>query len=162
MPRPQSGSSGPTLRKSQRPCGRLQNCLARQDSQKSYIPSQLYEIAKNGKKTGGFTHVLAYKSPTTPFFALKYLTRYTHETFFEEYTNFEAHYLSCCRDIPLQSFRSHILPQPHGLGLRLDISAISDGYEAIQGVQSHRSTCLLCNHSITGVFIGRVVPPPDY
>ncbi len=57
------------------------------------------------------------KSPKTPFFALKYLTRYTHETFFEEYTNFEGHYLSRCRDIPLQSFGSHIRPQPHGLGL---------------------------------------------
>jgi hypothetical protein len=88
------------------------------DSQKSYIPSQLYEIAKNGEKTGDFTHILAYKSPKTPFFALKYLTRYTHETFFEEYTDFEAHYLSRCRDIPLQSFESQIRPQPHGLGLK--------------------------------------------
>ncbi len=76
----------------------------------TYIPSQLYEIAKNGEKTGGFVHVLAYKSPKTLFFALKYLTRYTHEMFFEEYTNFEAHYLSRCRDIPLQSFGSHISP----------------------------------------------------
>jgi hypothetical protein len=71
------------------------------------------------KKQGGFAHVLAYKLPKTPFFALKYLTRYTHETFFEEYTNLEGHYLSCCRDIPLQSFGSHIRPQPHGLGLTL-------------------------------------------
>ncbi len=82
------------------------------------VPSQSYEIAKNGEKTGGFAHVLAYKSPKTPFFALKYLTRYTHKTFFEEYTNFEGHYLSRCRDIPLQSFGSHIQPQPHGLGLK--------------------------------------------
>jgi hypothetical protein len=48
------------------------------------------------------------------------------------------------------------------LPLRLDISDISDGYEAILGVQSRRSACMLCYHSITGVFIGRVVPPPDY
>ncbi len=41
----------------------------------------------------GFVYVLAYKSLKMPFFAQKYLTRYTHETFFEEYTNFEAHYL---------------------------------------------------------------------
>ncbi len=81
------------------------------------IPSQPYEIANNSEKTGGFAHVLASKSPKTPFFALKYLTRYTHKTFFEEYTNFEAHYLSHCRDIPLQSFGSHIRSQPHGLGL---------------------------------------------
>ncbi len=79
------------------------------------IPSQPYEIAKNGD----FAHVLAYKSPKTPFFALKYLTRYTHETFFEKYTNFQGQYLSHCRDIPLQSFGSHIRPQPHGLGLNL-------------------------------------------
>jgi hypothetical protein len=56
--------------------------------ERSYIPSQPYEIAKNGEKTGGFAHVLAFKSPKTPFFTQKYLTRYTHETFFEEYTNF--------------------------------------------------------------------------
>jgi hypothetical protein len=85
--------------------------------ERSYIPSQPYKIAKNGEKTGGFAHVLAYKSPKMPFFAQKYLTRYTHETFFEEYTNFQAHYLSHCIVIPLQSFGSHIRPQPHGLGL---------------------------------------------
>ncbi len=62
-------------------------------------------------------HVLAYKAPKTPFFTHKYLTRYTHEMFFEECTNFEAHYLSHCWAIPLQSFGSHIRPQPHGLGL---------------------------------------------
>ncbi len=71
------------------------------------------------RKTGGFAHILAYKSPKMPFFALKYLTRYTHETLFEEYTNFEGHYLSHCREIPLQSFGSHIRPQPHGLGLTM-------------------------------------------
>jgi hypothetical protein len=70
-------------------------------------PPEMYE---NGKKTGGFTHVLANNSPKTPFFAQKYLTRCTHETFFEEYINFEAHYLSHCRVIPLQSFGSHIRP----------------------------------------------------
>jgi hypothetical protein len=73
---------------------------------------------ENGEKTGGFTHVLANNLPKMPFFAQKYLTRYTHETFFEEYMNFETHYLSHCRVIPLQSFGSHIRPQPHGLGLK--------------------------------------------
>jgi hypothetical protein len=53
--------------------------------ERSYLPSQPYKIAKNGEKTGCVAHVLAYNSPKTPFFALKYLTRYTHETFFEEY-----------------------------------------------------------------------------
>ncbi len=47
-----------------------------------YKPSQQYEIAKNGEKTGAFAHVLAYKAPKTLLFAHKYLTRYTHETFF--------------------------------------------------------------------------------
>ncbi len=140
MPWPQSGSSGPTLRKSQRPCGRLQNCLTRRllaggvpspgvVVERSYIPSQPYEIAKNGKKTGGFAHILAYNSPKTPFFALKYLTRYTHETFFKEYINFKIfRNLSHCGVIPVQSFGSHIRPQPHGLGLRV--------YEIKQGVFS--------------------------
>ncbi len=53
--------------------------------ERSYMPSQPYEIAKYVKKMAGFAHVLAYNSPKTPFFALKYLTRYTHEMFFEEY-----------------------------------------------------------------------------
>jgi phage pi2 protein 07 len=43
---------------------------------------------KKTAKKGGFVHFLAEKSPKTPFFAQKYLTRYTHEMFFEEYINF--------------------------------------------------------------------------
>ncbi len=93
-------------------------------SQKSNKPSKLPERYENGEKTGGFAHVLANESPKTPFFAQKYLTRYTHETFFKEYMNFETHYLSHCRVIPLQSFRSHIRPQPHGLGLTLSLTAL--------------------------------------
>jgi hypothetical protein len=89
-------------------------------SQKPNKPSKPPEIDKNSEKTGSFAHILAYKLPNTPFFAQKYLTRYTHETFFEEYMNFEAHHLSLCRVIPLQSFKSHICPQPHGLGLRVN------------------------------------------
>ncbi len=128
MPRPQSGSSGPTLRKSQRPCGRLQNCLARRllaggvpgpggwwrDSQKSYITSQQYEIGKNGEKTGGFAHVLAYKSPKTPFFAHKYILNkiYSRDVFLGTHK-----FLSSLLK-PVLSFGSHIRPQPHRLGLR--------------------------------------------
>jgi hypothetical protein len=33
------------------------------------MPLEMYE---NGEKTGGFAHVLAEKSPKTPFFAQKY------------------------------------------------------------------------------------------
>ncbi len=58
--------------------GGLQNCLARRllaggvpgpgvVVKRSYIPSQPYEMAKNGKKTGGFAHVLAYNSPKLRF-----------------------------------------------------------------------------------------------
>ncbi len=55
-------------------------------------------------------HVLAYKLPKTLFFTQKYLTRYTHEMFFEEYINFKiVDYLSHCGVI--------LCPQPHGLGL---------------------------------------------
>jgi hypothetical protein len=87
--------------------------------ERSYIPSQPYEIAKNGEKTGGFAHVLAYKSPKTPFFALKYLIKYTHKTFFKKYINFKIfRNFSHCGVIPVQSFGSHLCPQPHGLGLR--------------------------------------------
>jgi hypothetical protein len=51
---------------------------------KVVMPPVMYE---NGKKTGGFAHFLAYKSTKTPFFAPKYLTKYTPETSFEEYIN---------------------------------------------------------------------------
>jgi hypothetical protein len=72
---------------------------------------------------GGFTHCLAYKSPKTPFFAQKYFTRYTQETFFEENINFKIfHNLSHCGVIPVQSFRSHIRLQPPGLGLITELS----------------------------------------
>jgi hypothetical protein len=52
---------------------------------------------ENSEKTGGFAHILTYKSPKTPFFSQKYLTRYTHETFFAIYMNFETHYISYYR-----------------------------------------------------------------
>ncbi len=89
--------------------------------ERSYIPSQPYEIAKNGEKTGGFAHVLAYKSPKTPFFDLKYFS-----TFFEEYINFKIfRNLSCCGVIPVRSFGSHIRLQPHRLELKLYIFKVS-------------------------------------
>ncbi len=135
MARLQSGSSGPTLRKSQRPCGGLQNCLARRlfaggvpgpgvVVERSYLPSQPFKLAKNGEKTGSFAHVLAINSPKTPFFDLKYLTRYIHETIFEEYINLKIfRNLSHCGVIPVRSFRSHIRPQPHGLGLSSSLTS---------------------------------------
>ncbi len=141
MPRSQSGSSGPTLRKSQRPCGRLQNCLARQLLAggvpgpgvvvESFIEViYTFTAVRNSQKrrtTGSFKHVLAYKSPKMPFFALKYLTRYTHEMFFEEYINFKIFCnLSHCGVIPVQSFGSHIRPQPHGLGLKVQTTKLTN------------------------------------
>ncbi len=77
------------------------------------------KYTKTAKKPGGFAHVLAYKSTKTPFFAQKYLTRYTHETFFDKYVNFQNHFLIRCGVIPVQRFRSHIRAQPHELGLIL-------------------------------------------
>ncbi len=99
----------------------LERARDRAGGSKSYIYCTFTAVRNNQKwqKTGGFTDVLAFKLPKTRFFALKYLTRYTHEMFFEEYTNFEANYLSRCIDIPLQTFGSYIRPQPHGLGLKL-------------------------------------------
>jgi hypothetical protein len=48
------------------------------------------KYTKTAKKKDGFTHVLAYKSPKTLFFAQKYFTRYTQTTFFEECINFKS------------------------------------------------------------------------
>jgi hypothetical protein len=48
-------------------------------SQVSLPPAR--NILKQRKKTGGFTHFLAYKSLKTLFFIQKYLTRYIPETF---------------------------------------------------------------------------------
>jgi hypothetical protein len=79
------------------------------------MPPGMY---KNGEKMGCFTHCLAYKLSEMPFFAQKYLTRYTPETFFEEYINFKIFlYLRRCGVIPVQSFGSHICPQLPALGL---------------------------------------------
>ncbi len=85
-------------------------------SQKSNKHSKPPKIYKNSEKTDGFAHIFAYKSPKMPFFTQKYSTRYTHEMFFEVYINFKIVH---CGVIPFQSFRSHICPQPHGLGLRM-------------------------------------------
>jgi hypothetical protein len=46
------------------------------------------KYTKTTKKTGGFAHILACKSPKMPFFAQKYFTRYIHKMIFEEYNNF--------------------------------------------------------------------------
>ncbi len=46
--------------------------------------------------------------------------------FFEEYINFKiVHYLSHCKDIPVQSFGSHIRPQSSGLGLKVSTTLLS-------------------------------------
>jgi hypothetical protein len=83
------GSSRSTLRKSYRPCRRLQNCLVRRllaggvpglgGGGRGGLRSQISlpsrpKYMKTAKK-GGFAHVLAYKSMKTLFFAQKYWTR---------------------------------------------------------------------------------------
>jgi hypothetical protein len=79
----------------------------------------LPDMYENGEKTGNFLHFLANKSPKTPFFAQKYLTRYTPETSFEQYINFKIfRYFGHCGVIPVQSFGRHLRPQPPGLRLR--------------------------------------------
>ncbi len=108
-----------------------------------------YEIAKIGEKTSGFAHVLAYNAPKTPFFAHKYLTRYTHETFFEKYTNFEAHFLSHCWAIPLQSFGSHIRPQPHGLGLIMPYRDIGNVFQVFRSRKEVTVIILVNKHHIS-------------
>jgi hypothetical protein len=74
---------------------------------------------KNGAKTEGLRNLMTFKMPITPFLLLKKYTKYTPETFFEEYIYFKFFgYLRCCGNIPVQSFRSHIRPQPPGLGVK--------------------------------------------
>jgi hypothetical protein len=59
------------------------------------------KYTKMAKKWVVFAHVLAYKLPKMPFFAQKYITRYTHKMFFEKYVNFQNHYFSHCGVIPV-------------------------------------------------------------
>jgi hypothetical protein len=97
-------------------------------SQRSQIRPHATRNAQKWQKMGSFLHFLAYKSPKTLFFAQKYLTRYTPETFFEEYINSKIFsYFRHCRVIPVQRFGSHIRPRLPGLGLRWYIS-ISDRF----------------------------------
>jgi hypothetical protein len=81
------------------------------------MPPRMY---KNSEKTGSFEHFVAYKLPKMLFFAKKYLTRYTPETFFEESINFKIfRYLSDFGVMSVQSFGSDIHPQPPRLRLKL-------------------------------------------
>jgi hypothetical protein len=49
-------------------------------SQRSQICPPATQNIQKQQKMGIFQHFLAYKSPKTPFFAQKYLTRYTSGT----------------------------------------------------------------------------------
>jgi hypothetical protein len=90
--------------------------------QRSRISPNSARNVRKQRKYWRFPEILAYKSPKTPFFAQKYLTRYTQKMFFEEYINFKIfHYLRHCGVIPVQSFESHIRPQPPGLGLSITV-----------------------------------------
>ncbi len=44
---------------------------------------------KKGAKTADFPHLLTEKSLKMPFLTLKYLTKYTPKSSFEEYINFQ-------------------------------------------------------------------------
>ncbi len=130
MPRPQSESSGPTLSKSQRPCSWFQNCLAHRLLAGEcpalgwwwrghiYLHSRTKQPKTAKKRAVSRTFLLINHRKCC--FSLKYLTRYTHQTFFEEYINFKIfRNLSHCGVIPVRSFGSQIRPQPHGSGLRI-------------------------------------------
>jgi hypothetical protein len=68
---------------------------------------------------GGFTYLLAYKSPKTPFFAQKYLTIYNPKTFFEEYMNFNIFiYLAIVKLYLFKDSEVIYAPQPPGLVLK--------------------------------------------
>jgi hypothetical protein len=91
-------------------------------TQRSQIYPHAARNVRKQRKTGCFAHFLAHKSLKTSFFAQKYLTRYIPAKFFEEYIIFKIlHYLRHCGVIPVQSFGSHIHPQPPKLGLNPDI-----------------------------------------
>jgi hypothetical protein len=66
-------------------------------SQKSQIRPHVPQNVRKQQKNGDFVHFSAYKLLKSPFFAQKYLTRYTTKTFFKEYINFEIFvYLRHC------------------------------------------------------------------
>ncbi len=66
-----------------------------------------------------YPRLIVRLTTTTSWPRLLMVQNNTHEMFFEECMNFETHYFRYCRVIPLQSFGSHIRPQPHGLGLNV-------------------------------------------
>jgi hypothetical protein len=78
----------------------------------------LAKIYKSGTENRRFPTLFGSKNAKTQFFAEKYLVRFTPNMFFEEYINLNKFcYLRRCEVIPVQSFRSHIRPQPSKLGL---------------------------------------------
>jgi hypothetical protein len=74
------------------------------------MPPEMY---KNSENTGSFPALFGLLNAENAIFHSKVLTRYTPETFFEEYVNFEIFcYLRHCGVIPVQSFRIHVRPTP--------------------------------------------------
>jgi hypothetical protein len=116
MPRPQSEAPDLHFERARDRAGQLQNFLVRRllvggapgpgvvveegHRSKISLPSRL-KYAKMAKKTGSFAHVLANKLLKTPFFVHKYLTKYTHETFFRGIHEFSTSLLK-----PLQRYTS--------------------------------------------------------
>jgi hypothetical protein len=73
-----------------------------------------FYVARNirkRRKNGWFLALLDFKNAENVVFYLKYLTKYTPKTFFEEYINFKIFcYLRRYGAIPVRSFRSHMPP----------------------------------------------------
>jgi hypothetical protein len=87
-------------------------------SLRRHLSPQPAEIYKIGAEKGQFPALFGLKIMKTPFFAQKYLIRYTPKMFFEEYINFtNFSYLRHCGVVPVQSLGSHIRLQPSELGL---------------------------------------------
>ncbi len=74
------------------------------------------KVCQNSK----FPTLIDLKIAENAIFYLKDVTKYTPETFLRNKLILKfCSYLRHCGVIPVQSFRSHICPQPHGLGLKL-------------------------------------------
>jgi hypothetical protein len=87
------------------------------------VPEQgvvVEKIHKKGTEYGRFPTLFGLKIAENAFFCSKVFNKMQFKDFFlMEYLNFETfRYLKHCGVIFVPSFRSHICPQPSGLGLK--------------------------------------------